>query len=417
MAEHSKLFSPSRAEMRLACPGSFRMEELYPEEGAKPYAEEGSAAHHLCERCLKSDENAAKYRDRAIVRVGRGWSILNPGSKRNDGFEVTSEMVEAVQTYLDYVRSHGPAGGERGIEQRVGIIEGVFGTADHIYAVPFGPIYVDDFKYGKGVIVPAEDNPQVMAYALGALLASQYDHDVVRISIIQPRSREPMRDDIPWLGKPVEGVDAWEVSADKLIRWRNEVLIPGIERCKDPDAPLHAGDHCKFCSAKKAGQCPELLREVFDVVPVMAPSLPVPTTLTNEQIGNILDKKAMAESWLDEIAALAARKVEAGETIPGAAGAYKMVAGRSDRKWANEYDAEVFMVKAFGKDAHEQKLLSPAKAEALFKARNLDKAMLAPYIIKPQGKPTLAPATDKRTALPSSAVRAFADIPAADVLG
>ena len=125
----------------------------------------------------------------------------------------------------------------------------------------------------------------------------------------------------------------------------------------------------------------------------------------------------MAESWLDEIAALAARKVEAGETIPGAAGAYKMVAGRSDRKWANEYDAEVFMVKAFGKDAHEQKLLSPAKAEALFKARNLDKAMLAPYIIKPQGKPTLAPATDKRVALPSSAVRAFADIPAADVLG
>lgn len=409
MAAHSQLFSPSRASQRLKCPGSARMEALYPDTGPKPYAEEGSSAHALGERCLRKGENAIKYLNRRIVRVADGWSILADGSKRTDGFEVTRNMVDAVQTYLDYVRGHEPDGGTVNIEHRVKITDDSFGTADYSYAVPFGPLYVDDYKHGQGVLVSAEENAQAMCYALGVLLESPYEHSEVRISIIQPRSREPLNNTIPWLGEAVKGVDGWALPASELIRWRNGVLIPGIERCKDPNAPLAAGNHCRFCSAK--AMCPEMQKEVFDIVPVNVPSLPAPTTLTNEQIGSILDKKAMAESWLDEIEALAYRKVEAGEVVPGAAGAYKVVEGRSTRDWLDENTAKTALLASLGNDAYEWKMLSPAKAEKAFKERGIDHKSLAPLVGKKSGKPTLVPATDKRLALPSSAARAFSDIP------
>ena len=381
------------------------------------YAEEGSAAHYLCETCLTKGENAAKYKGRRIVRVGEGWSILQAGTKRNDGFEAALEMVEAVQKYLDYVRSHGPTGGTHNVEHRVEITPDAYGTADHDYAVPLGPLYVDDFKYGQGVMVKAEGNQQAMCYALGALQASPYDHTTVRISIIQPRGRDPLNNPIPWLSTEenpviIPGVDAMEISVADLFRWKREVLVPGIERCKDPNALLAAGSHCKFCKAQ--GGCPEVHKDVTAVVPMQNPmGLPIPALLTNAQLAAILDKADVARTWLDEVEALAARKVDAGEAIIGAAGPYKMVEGRGSRDWADQATAENQLEKVLAERAYERKLLSPAKAETAFKECGLNPKDLAPLIVKKPGKATLAPATDKRLALQSSAERAFASIPAA----
>lgn len=417
MTLHSKLFSPSAAARRLGCPGSARMEAGLPDT-TNAYAEEGSAAHFLAERCLVMDCNAAKYLGRQIVRVpGKsGFSLLQSGTKRNDGWEVTREMVEAVQTYLDYVRGHGPDGGTRNVEHKVEITPECFGTADHDYAVPLGPLYVDDLKYGQGVMVAAEGNPQAMCYALGVLQVSPYDHRTVRISIIQPRGREQLNNPIPWLSTEenpvvIPGVDTTEIAVTDLFRWKREVLLPGIERCKDPNAPLAAGDHCKFCKAK--GLCPEVQKVVFASVPMQAPSLPSPALLTNEQLAGILAKKDMAESWLKEIGELALRKLEAGEIVPG----FKLVEGRSSRDWADEGRAAEVLETSLAECAYTRKLLSPAQAEKAVKERGLNPKDLAPLIVKNPGKPTLAPDSDKRPALASSAERAFAGIPAAGILG
>ena len=393
MTQHSKIFSPSAAYRRLACPGSAQMEAGLPYTSSS-YAEEGSAAHALAERCLQTDKNAASYKGRVLARVKDGFSMLQAGTKRTDGWEITAEMVEAVQVYLDHVRGHKPDGGTRLIEQRLQITEDCFGTADHIYAVPFGPLYVDDYKHGVGVAVSPEMNPQAMIYALGAVYASPFDHSVVRIAIIQPRARE---------GEPIK---SWECPVADLYAWRDSVLLPGIERCKQPDAPLAAGDHCKFCKAK--GQCPELQREVFDVVPMAAPALPDPKLLTNEQLASILAKKDMAESWLKEIGELALRKLEAGEVVPG----FKIVEGRSSRDWADEGRAAEVLETSLAECAYVRKLLSPAQAEKAVKERGLNPKDLAPLITKNPGKPTLAPANDKRPALASSAQRAFEHITA-----
>jgi hypothetical protein len=414
MTAHSQIFSPSRASMRLGCPGSARMEAGFPDT-TNQYAEEGSAAHFLCETCLTKGENVAKYKGRRIVKVdGTFGSILQAGTKRNDGFEVTLEMVEAAQIYLDYVRSHGPAGGIHNVEHRVEITPEAFGTADHDYAVPLGPLYVDDLKYGQGVMVGAEWNPQAMCYALGVLQASPYDHHCVRISIIQPRGRDPLNNPIPWLSTPenpvvIPGIDGWEISTADLYKWKREVLLPGIERCKDPNAPLAAGDHCKFCKAK--GGCPEVHKDVMAVVPIQNPAgLLIPALLTNDQLAVILDKASVARAWLDEVEALAFRKVEAGEVIIGTSGQYKVVEGRGSRDWLDPALAENQLEKILAERAYERKLLSPAKAETALKECGLNPKDLAPLIVKKAGKPTLAPASDKRPALASSAERAFAAI-------
>ena len=391
MTQHAELFSPSKAARRLACPGSARMERGLVDTPSQ-YAEEGSAAHHLAQVCLEKGENAAKYKGRRLVRVGRDFSMLQAGTKRNDGWEINTEMVEAVQTYLDYVRNR-PAGGTAMVETRVTITPECFGTADFIYAVPFGALYVDDYKHGVGVTVSPEWNPQALSYALGAVYASPYDHDLVHVSIIQPRTREGER------------IKSWNLPVAKLYEWRDTVLLPGIERCKLPDAPLSAGSHCKFCKAY--GGCPEVNKDVMAVAPMQSPTgLPVPAMMSNEQIAQVLNKMDMAESWLKEVAALALRKAENGEEIPG----YKIVAGRNSRDWTDPSQAETFLESVLADRAYERKLLTPAKAEKAFKECALDGKQLAPLITSTSGKPTLAPTGDKRLALPPQAQRVFAPI-------
>ena len=395
MSKHSLIFSPSSAHRRLACPGSARLEAAC-KDVPSVYAEEGSAAHALAERCLRMDENAAKYKERKLVRVNTGWSMLQAGTKRTDGWEVTGEMVEAVQVYLDFVRSFRTPASNILIEQRVRVTEECFGTADYIDAQAFGQILVADYKHGVGVAVSPEGNPQAMIYALGAVLASPYDHSTVKVAIVQPRSREG------------SAIKTWDTTVDYLRQWQQEVLLPGIEACKNPDAPLASGSHCKFCKA--LGVCPEVNKEVTAMVQMHAPALPNPALMTNADLARVLDKMDLAKSWLAEVEALAFRKVESGEDVPG----YKIVAGRNSRDWADIGQAETLLESQLADRAYVRKLLSPAQAEKAFKECSLDAKALAPLIATTPGKPTLAPANDKRPALAPSAQRAFAGIPAAN---
>lgn len=393
MTEHSKLFSPSAAKRRFNCPGSARMEADLPNT-TSVYAEEGSAAHHLAEICLLNGHEAPTYSGRYILRTeDGGHSILPCGQKNDNAFYIDQEMAEAVQEYVEICRSHQP-GAEVMIEKQIHIVEGVFGTADHIAAVPFGPIYVDDYKHGIGVFVPAENNPQAMIYAIGALQASPYDHDVVHISIIQPRSRSGY------------SKEPWTISVPDLYKWRDEVLIPGIEACQKPDAPLAAGDHCKFCKA--AGGCPELTGQVVTNTGIQTTNtggvtLPAAAMLSPEEMARVLAFTDPLETWIKEVRDRALRLVEDGVMVPG----FKAVAGRSVRKFTA--DAESVLVRSLGENAYNKKLIGIGDAEkALKEIDGVDvKATMASITVKPEGKPTLVPESDRRRALPPSAQRMF----------
>lgn len=396
MTAHSKLFSPSAAARRLACPGSARLEAQFPDK-TSIYAAEGSAAHFLAEKCLQQKRPAGDYVGKGLIMDGRSFRFGQP----RQAFKIVDlEMTNAVQTYLDYVNGIvAENNAEAMVEQRVQIVDDVFGTADHIAAVPFGPLYVSDYKHGVGVTVSPKENAQAMTYALGAVYASAWDHDEVIISIIQPRTRE---------GEPIK---TWETTVPRLYEWRDDVLLPGIEACRKEDAPLHAGDHCRFCKA--FGSCPEVNGKAMavskaQVGPGGNVTLPPVETLTPEEIARVLKYGPLLVKWLEGVKEHAQDLIEQDQTVPG----WKLVAGRSTRQWTEVAEAQLEC--DLGEDAYVKKLLGITAAEKALKAKGITGVELKEYMEsithKPEGKPTLVPESDKRPALANSAQAAFAEI-------
>jgi hypothetical protein len=169
-------------------------------------------------------------------------------------FEVNDNMVEAVQVYLDTIRgilAKNP-GAELRIEHKfhlASLHEDLWGTCDCVIVLPFERLIVLDYKHGQGVAVDAEENSQGMMYARGA--AEGEDLEDIEIVIVQPRAPHPQG--------PVR---SWNISRTDLFTWADEVLLPAALATNDPNAPLVAGSHCKFCPA--GAVCPEKRREAFE---------------------------------------------------------------------------------------------------------------------------------------------------------
>lgn len=364
MSAHAKL-SASGSARWLACPGSVKAEEGIADKSSMAAAE-GTAAHELGEIVL--------------VRGGHCSDWIGKQLPENNEWEVTQEMADAVQQYVDYVRN---LGGEQSYEIRVDFSDWVpegFGTCDAL-AVVGDTIYVTDLKYGKGVRVDAEENSQGMLYALGAL--NEYDllYDLKRvvITIVQPR---------------LDHIDEWEISVSDLLKW-GEWASQRAGMCLRPDAERVPGDkQCQWCKAQ--ARCPEqkahaerILLVDFDDVSEQKPV----NTLSDDQLRAALEGKKLVLSWLDAVEKLATERLASGEGFPG----FKLVAGRSVRQWGDEDKAAADLVERLGDEAYTRKLLSPAQAEkALGKAKAKD---IAELIVKGEGKPTLVPESDKRPAV------------------
>jgi len=364
--QHATL-SASGAHRWLVCAGSVELEKQFPKT-TSDFAEYGTAAHDLAERCLTEDVQAGKF----------------AGQKFN-GFEVDSEMIAAVDDYLDYVRGHR---GTRFIEQRVeysNFVPEGFGTCDAL-VIDGNKAAVIDLKMGKGVRVDAKDNPQSMLYALGALNDFDFvlsDVDNFKLAIVQPR---------------LDHISEYEISRKDLLAF-GEYAKRRAALALAPNAEFTPNEKaCKFCRAKAT--CRALAEHNLSIAAEGFSDIQTQITtkrldvLSNDDIAQLLPQFDSVSCWISAVKAHAQTELENGRDIPG----YKLVEGRSVRKWRDEADAEVVLRRSKLKvaDIFSKKLISPTQAEKLLgKGHHI----MTEQVVRPQGKPIIAPAGDKRPSL------------------
>jgi hypothetical protein len=383
---HAKL-SPSSAVRWMACPGSVRLTKDLPDDSSA-FADEGTDAHELAALCLETNTDAKAY-------VGR---VMEKGNA------VTDEMALAVQDYVDYVRDVVAAtGGELLIEQKLSINHitgetGAKGTSDVvILAAP--ELIIADLKFGRGVPVDAMDNPQLQIYALAALeeFSLVGDFDRVRMVIHQPR-----------LG----AVSEWTQTVEELNDFAIEVAEAAEITTRENAPLLPTTKGCKFCKAKAT--CPALRDEVLNTFEAIKPE-----TATTDELGEAMGKADLVEAWLKAIRAETETKLLAGVPVAG----FKLVQGKKgNRAWTNKEEAEALLktMRVPHDQMYDYSVISPTTAEKLHKSEVIGPRQwpkVQALITQSEGRPSVAPESDKRPALVMSAVLSdFDDMTATDLL-
>lgn len=379
--QHSPI-GASNSHRWMECPGSVALEANFPNISS-PYALEGSAAHRLGEKALLSNQEPSSF-------VGK-IMLMEDGSVP----VVTEEMAEAVTVYTNYVNARALEYGVKPeLEMKLHlswINAKLYGTADCVIADPvLGRMLVIDYKHGQGVTVSPEENSQAMFYALGAIGDGEGPdtYHEVELVIVQPRA----------MGQAIK---SWKTTGRALADWGIKVLAPAAKRALGKNQPLNAGEHCKFCRA--AGSCPEQMRsalkvagETFKPVDIAKGELPNSLLIPVEELGRILSLVPRFENWVADIRNRVEQELNGGKKVPG----WKMVQGRSNRKWIDEAKT-VEAISPFIPiaDHYEApKLKSPAQIEATAKKLKIT-LDISQLVCNPPGKPSLAPDTDTRPAL------------------
>lgn len=374
MSQHA-LLSPSASHRWIACPPSARLCEDVQDTGST-YAQEGSDAHTLCE-----------YKLRTLL----GEKVRDP---REHLSYYDQTMEDATNDYANFCISEYERLSEYGkpqmfVEQRVRYEEFVpygSGSADCLI-IGNGEMVVVDFKYGAGIAVDAEDNPQLKLYALGCLLAFDllYDIDAVKMCIVQPR-----RDNIATA----------TVSKESLYTWAKTIVKPAAELAWNGEGEQKSGEHCQFCKIKatcrtRANANLELARLEFAE----------PAEMDAEDIAVVLNQADEFTRWISDVKEFALASALSGIKYPG----FKLVEGRSNRRYTDEGAVAEATTKAGYTDIYETKLIGLTAMERLLGKTKFNK-VLEGLIEKPQGKPVLVPEADKRQEINvNTAAMDFAD--------
>lgn len=358
------LLSASSAHRWLACPSSAVAAEAYPNEGTE-FTREGTRAHEVAE----------------AVALGNRL----PENEMRDGIadDITMEMIDHAMAYRDYIQELTTSDDAAILlEERVDFSPWVphgFGTCDCLI-IQDGVLTVIDYKYGQGVAVSAEDNPQMKLYALGALNDYGFAYAIHRVEmhIYQPR---------------INNISSCSLMVEDLLEWAEKTVKPIAENAVKGEGGYKAGSWCKFCP--HAGQCPTLTQTCTEYVETHDLRVAVPV-LTSHEVAEVLEMEPLVTLWLKRVKTQALDSLMTGKEIPG----WKCVEGKQgNRKWLDELQvAEKLKAAGYSlEDITETKLLSPA---AMDKAVGKKKAaeLLADMVDRSPGAPTVVPASDKRPA-------------------
>lgn len=363
MGGHAR-FSPSAAKRRLNCPPSLVLEEQFQDEESG-YAAEGSAGHTLAEHLIKKH--------------------LKQSTRRPVSDYYSDELLEAVDEYVSYVV------GEIEeakcicncpvftVEQRVDAsdyVDECFGTADMVI-VTDKVAHIIDLKLGKGIPVFSEENPQLMIYGLGVLGMAEllYDVETVRLTIYQPR---------------LNNSSTWDITPEALKAWGKDVL-----KLRGAMALMGAGDFksgswCRFCKARN--QCRARAEEFLALAKM---EFREPALLSNDEIEDVLRVADNLAKWASDVYAFAQdQAIVRGKEWNG----FKLVQGRSNRKYTSEEEVAEAASAAGYTDMYKSSLLTITQMERLMGKKEFTK-VLGHLVYKPQGKITLVPDSDKREAI------------------
>lgn len=371
---HARL-SASGAHRWMACTPSVKLEEQFPDKGSE-YAAEGTLAHAIAELIIR-------YNNKEITK--RTFSIRINKFRKEELY--SKEMEEYIAGYAENVweifnEARGDCPDAQLLpEQRLDFSKYVpqgFGTGD-IVIIADDMIQVIDLKYGKGVGVSAERNPQLRLYGIGAYLEHSMLYDIrrVKMTIIQPR---------------LENISTEELTVEELLDWAEKEVKPKAELAMNGEGEYLPGEHCRFCKAKAV--CRARAEENLALAKL---ELRDPDILEEWEIGEVLQRAEELNSWAKDVKDYAFEQaLNHGVKYEG----WKLAAGRSNRKYLDEDKVKETLIKAGyqQEDITETKLLGITAMEKAVGKKKFGE-VLSGLVIKPEGKPVLVPESDNHPEL------------------
>ncbi len=357
---HSNIVGGSTAKRVINCPGSVALCQKVPPKPSSKYADEGTLLHNVMAELLGSDKELRHVLDMEY-----------------NGIKLTGDLLdEKVRPAMDAINEIDPeAKLEYAVEQTVSfgdLLPGVFGSCDLIGRIGDRAIVLD-WKFGDGVAVEAEENPQLLFYTAAAICTPALEwvfKDVKEIEciIVQPPK-----------------IKRWVTSFDRVRQFERE-LVYAVKQSAKPDAPLKIGEHCRWCAAKPI--CPLMTGAVDRATQTQIKELDA------AQLGQMLERAAVLENWISDLRALAMQVLESGNPVPG----YKLVAKRATRQWRDEESAKAALLAHLPiEEVTETSLISPAQAEK--KLKKLKLGLPDDQVISVSSGNTMAPESDPRPAV------------------
>lgn len=370
MGQHA-ILSASASKRWMNCTPSALLERQFADEESI-YAAEGTAAHALAEHKLK------RFLKKRSKRPVSDYDRDEMEECTDDYVSFAMEQIEkAKQSCCDPVVM---------IEQRLDFSRWVpegFGTGD-LVIVADDTLYIVDLKYGKGIAVSAEWNPQMLLYSLGALelFDSLYDIEKVNMTIHQPR---------------LENVSTFEITVHDLMEWAEQELMPKAEMAAKGEGEFTVGDRCRFCKAKNT--CRARAEEYLRLAQM---EFKPPELLSEEEIAEVLKVADELAKWSADVYAYAQDEaITHGRVWNG----FKLVEGRSNRKYVNDEEVADAAKAAGYEDIYKKSLIGITEMEKLMGKKDFQK-ILGNLVYKPQGKITLVPESDKRPSIQTETAEA-----------